>query len=46
MDITDANILSRDNYERRLKIKEALFKNDWKPALNDQKLSYPLNILV
>ena len=46
MDFVNFSILSRDIHERRLKIKEALFINDLKPKLNDQKLSYPLNIFV
>ena len=45
MDFVSMNILSKHIYERKLKIKEVLFINDFKPTLNDQNLSNPLNTL-
>ena len=44
MVFVNVKILSKDIYDRKLKIKEALFINDLKPTLLDQKFSYLLNI--
>ena len=46
MDFINVNILSRDNYEHGLKIEEALFINDLKLTLNNQKQSYLVNVFV